>query len=140
MQAIGATTPFFTALLSYIILREKESVIVYASLAPVVIGIFTPCGYGSLTHYLETSAPGHRGVALQRERIFGSGTCHVNLFLVNVAFRFRHRNSNRRGADVQSNWIPSSCWRHRWSRIQVCTSGHDLPSILAQSIDKPGDL
>lgn len=38
MQVIGATTPFFTAFMSYSILRSKESVIVYISLAPVVIG------------------------------------------------------------------------------------------------------
>jgi len=43
-QVIGATTPFFTAFMSYSILRSKESVIVYISLAPVVIGIMIATG------------------------------------------------------------------------------------------------
>lgn len=38
-QAIGATTPFFTAMLSLIILRKKETTEVYMTLVPVVIGI-----------------------------------------------------------------------------------------------------
>ena len=40
LQAIGATTPFFTAFMSYFMLRSRETVIVYISLAPVVIGEF----------------------------------------------------------------------------------------------------
>ena len=38
LQAIGATTPFFTAFMSYFMLRSRETAIVYVSLAPVVIG------------------------------------------------------------------------------------------------------
>jgi len=41
-QAIGATTPFFTALLGLVILRERETWLVYSSLIPVVIGAAAP--------------------------------------------------------------------------------------------------
>ena len=44
MQAIGATTPFFTAFFSLVMLRERETNLVYSSLLPVVIGrVLTPC-------------------------------------------------------------------------------------------------
>ena len=38
-QAIGATTPFFTAVLSLCIMRQKETMQVYATLVPIVLGI-----------------------------------------------------------------------------------------------------
>jgi drug/metabolite transporter (DMT)-like permease len=38
-QAIGATTPFFTALLSLFIMRQKETGEVYVTLLPIVLGI-----------------------------------------------------------------------------------------------------
>lgn len=38
-QAIGATTPFFTALLSLFIMRQKETSEVYVTLLPIVLGI-----------------------------------------------------------------------------------------------------
>jgi len=38
-QAIGATTPFFTALLSLFIARRKESTRTYITLVPIVLGI-----------------------------------------------------------------------------------------------------
>ena len=38
-QAIGATTPFFTALLSLFIMRHKESTQTYMTLIPIVLGI-----------------------------------------------------------------------------------------------------
>lgn len=38
-QAIGATTPFFTAMLSLVILRKRETIEVYMTLIPVVVGI-----------------------------------------------------------------------------------------------------
>lgn len=38
-QAIGATTPAFTALLSFIITWKAESFLTYAALIPVVLGI-----------------------------------------------------------------------------------------------------
>ena len=37
-QAIGATTPFFTALLSLFIMRQKETFEVYLTLIPIVLG------------------------------------------------------------------------------------------------------
>lgn len=42
-QAIGATTPFFTALLSLFIMRQKETLEVYLTLIPIVLG-------GGITH------------------------------------------------------------------------------------------
>jgi hypothetical protein len=38
MQAIGATTPFFTAVLGFLLLAERETPMVYLSLVPVVGG------------------------------------------------------------------------------------------------------
>ena len=38
-QAIGATTPFFTAIAAYLIQRKVESTATYMSLVPVVVGI-----------------------------------------------------------------------------------------------------
>ncbi|KAK9803098.1 hypothetical protein WJX73_002140 [Symbiochloris irregularis] len=43
-QAIGATTPFFTAFISFLVLQERESNLVYSSLLPVVIGIAMATG------------------------------------------------------------------------------------------------
>jgi drug/metabolite transporter (DMT)-like permease len=43
-QALGATTPAFTALLSAIMLRNRESPAVYASLIPVIVGIVIASG------------------------------------------------------------------------------------------------
>lgn len=49
-QAIGATTPFFTALLSLCILRKKETVEVYITLIPVVVGIVLASNSEPLFH------------------------------------------------------------------------------------------
>ena len=38
LQMIGATTPFFTAVLSLLIVRTHEGWLVYGSLVPVVVG------------------------------------------------------------------------------------------------------
>lgn len=38
LQAIGATTPFFTAIMSFCVYRTPESGITYVSLLPIVIG------------------------------------------------------------------------------------------------------
>lgn len=38
-QAIGATTPFFTAIFAFVIICKKESAEVYLALVPVVLGI-----------------------------------------------------------------------------------------------------
>ena len=38
VQAIGATTPFFTAIMALTCLGQRESMLVYSSLVPVVIG------------------------------------------------------------------------------------------------------
>ncbi|CAM8934770.1 hypothetical protein QQ045_015162 [Rhodiola kirilowii] len=38
-QAIGATTPFFTAIFAFVIIYQKESAEVYLALVPVVLGI-----------------------------------------------------------------------------------------------------
>eukprot|EP00884_Botryococcus_braunii_P000978 jgi/Botrbrau1/10881/Bobra.0025s0058.1 len=43
-QAIGATTPFFTAVLGFILVGERETFFVYASLIPVVGGIIMASG------------------------------------------------------------------------------------------------
>jgi len=49
-QAVGATTPFFTALFSAAILGKIESVNTYLALCPVVIGIIIATGTEPLFH------------------------------------------------------------------------------------------
>ena len=62
-QAIGATTPFFTALLGLVILRERETALVYASLIPVVIGAQPPSA-------LSPDSPLHcLGLVMVRETV-----------------------------------------------------------------------
>ncbi|CAN0854674.1 Probable sugar phosphate/phosphate translocator At5g05820 [Linum grandiflorum] len=43
-QAIGATTPFFTAVLAYLMTRKKEAFLTYAALVPVVSGVIVASG------------------------------------------------------------------------------------------------
>ena len=43
-QAIGATTPVFTAILAIVMLRKREAWLVYFALLPVVIGIVIATG------------------------------------------------------------------------------------------------
>lgn len=38
-QAVGATTPFFTALFAYLVTFKKEAWITYAAIVPVVAGV-----------------------------------------------------------------------------------------------------
>ncbi|XP_051130045.1 probable sugar phosphate/phosphate translocator At1g12500 [Andrographis paniculata] len=49
-QAIGATTPFFTAIFAFIITCKKESAEVYAALVPVVFGIVVASNSEPLFH------------------------------------------------------------------------------------------
>lgn len=43
-QAIGATTPLFTAVLAAVMLKKREPVLVYSTLIPVVVGIVIATG------------------------------------------------------------------------------------------------
>lgn len=43
-QAIGATTPFFTAVLAYLMTRKREGWLTYATLIPVVTGVIIASG------------------------------------------------------------------------------------------------
>lgn len=43
-QAVGATTPFFTALFAYIVSVTREAWIVYFTLLPVVTGVIIASG------------------------------------------------------------------------------------------------
>ncbi|GAA0158832.1 hypothetical protein Leryth_008893 [Lithospermum erythrorhizon] len=49
-QAIGATTPFFTAIFAFVITFKKESVEVYGALVPVVLGIVLASNSEPLFH------------------------------------------------------------------------------------------
>ncbi|XP_077235586.1 nucleotide-sugar transporter family protein [Tasmannia lanceolata] len=49
-QAIGATTPFFTAIFSFLIICKKESAQVYLALIPVVLGIVLASNSEPLFH------------------------------------------------------------------------------------------
>jgi FtsH-binding integral membrane protein len=43
-QAIGATTPFFTAIFAYIITFKREAWLTYLTLVPVVTGVVIASG------------------------------------------------------------------------------------------------
>lgn len=43
-QAIGATTPFFTAVFAYIMTVKREAWLTYAALVPVVAGVVIASG------------------------------------------------------------------------------------------------
>lgn len=43
-QAVGATTPFFTAVFAYIMTLKRESWVTYAALVPVVTGVVIASG------------------------------------------------------------------------------------------------
>ncbi|CAH9134913.1 unnamed protein product [Cuscuta epithymum] len=43
-QAVGATTPFFTALFAYLVTRKSEAWVTYAALIPVVAGVVIASG------------------------------------------------------------------------------------------------
>ncbi|MFS7913953.1 putative sugar phosphate transporter domain-containing protein [Helianthus anomalus] len=49
-QAIGATTPFFTAIFAFLITWQCESIQVYLALLPVVVGIVIACNSEPLFH------------------------------------------------------------------------------------------
>lgn len=46
-QAIGATTPFFTAVFAYVMTLRREAWLTYASLIPVVTGVIIASGVSS---------------------------------------------------------------------------------------------
>ncbi|KAB2622009.1 sugar phosphate/phosphate translocator [Pyrus ussuriensis x Pyrus communis] len=43
-QAVGATTPFFTAVFSFLIIKKREASLTYAALIPVVAGVIVASG------------------------------------------------------------------------------------------------
>lgn len=47
-QAIGATTPFFTAIFAYLMSKKREAWITYATLLPVVAGVIIASGVNSV--------------------------------------------------------------------------------------------
>lgn len=62
-QAVGATTPFFTAVFAYIITVKREAWLTYATLVPVVTGVIIASGgepsfhlYGFIMCILATAA------------------------------------------------------------------------------------
>ncbi len=62
-QAIGATTPFFTAVFAYVMTFRREAWLVYATLIPVVTGVVIASGgepnfhlYGFIMCIMATAA------------------------------------------------------------------------------------
>lgn len=43
-QAVGATTPFFTAMFAYLMTFKREAWVTYAALVPVVAGVVIASG------------------------------------------------------------------------------------------------
>ncbi|GAV65492.1 TPT domain-containing protein [Cephalotus follicularis] len=43
-QAIGATTPFYTAIFAYLMIKKREAWLTYATLVPVVAGVIVASG------------------------------------------------------------------------------------------------
>jgi drug/metabolite transporter (DMT)-like permease len=64
-QAIGATTPLFTAVLSFLLLGNIESLGTYLALIPVVLGIIIATGFEPSFHMMGflmcATATGLRG-------------------------------------------------------------------------------
>ncbi|XP_075084139.1 putative sugar phosphate/phosphate translocator At5g05820 isoform X2 [Nicotiana tabacum] len=54
-QAIGATTPFFTAVFAYLMTLRRESWLTYATLLPVVAGVIIAAGVSQVFTYLVSS-------------------------------------------------------------------------------------
>lgn len=68
-QAIGATTPFFTALLALLLQGQKEHAVTYSTLIPVVVGVIMASGgepsfhiVGFLTAILATAGRAFKSV------------------------------------------------------------------------------
>ncbi|XP_028783531.1 probable sugar phosphate/phosphate translocator At5g05820 [Neltuma alba] len=68
-QAIGATTPFFTAVFAYLVDRKREAWVTYATLVPVVAGVVIATGgepsfhlFGFLICVSATSARAFKSV------------------------------------------------------------------------------
>ncbi|EXB89967.1 putative sugar phosphate/phosphate translocator [Morus notabilis] len=51
-QAIGATTPFFTAVFAYLMIQKREAWATYAALVPVVVGVVIASGAEPSFHLL----------------------------------------------------------------------------------------
>ncbi|KAI4354630.1 hypothetical protein L6164_003479 [Bauhinia variegata] len=51
-QAIGATTPFFTAIFAYVMSRKREAWVTYGTLLPVVVGVVIASGGEPSFHML----------------------------------------------------------------------------------------
>jgi drug/metabolite transporter (DMT)-like permease len=49
-QAIGSTTPFFTAILAYVFMGTRESLLTYLTLIPIMSGIAIASGGEPLFH------------------------------------------------------------------------------------------
>lgn len=47
-QAVGATTPFFTAIFAYLMTVKREAWLTYATLVPVVTGVVIASGVNLL--------------------------------------------------------------------------------------------
>jgi drug/metabolite transporter (DMT)-like permease len=50
-QAVGATTPFFTAVFAYLMTFKREAWVTYAALVPVVVGVIIASGVSSFLFY-----------------------------------------------------------------------------------------
>lgn len=51
-QAVGATTPFFTAVFAYLMTRKKEGWLTYVTLIPVVTGVVIASGVRTAPSFL----------------------------------------------------------------------------------------
>lgn len=52
-QAVGATTPFFTAMFAYFMTFKREGWVTYAALVPVVAGVVIASGVCLFTFFLD---------------------------------------------------------------------------------------
>ncbi|KAG6743760.1 hypothetical protein POTOM_052461 [Populus tomentosa] len=99
-QAVGATTPFFTAVFAYLMTFKREAWVTYAALVPVVVGVIIASGvssflfYGSSIGYriVDISMPIHNDVTYDKLIILFSlfvglengGSCGEFAFLKSV--------------------------------------------------------
>jgi drug/metabolite transporter (DMT)-like permease len=89
-QAVGATTPFFTAVFAYVMTVKRESWVTYLTLVPVVTGVIIASGVSysaaSVSCFLSRSVgvgigseSGRSGMELTKQQVDLSSTASVSV-------------------------------------------------------------
>lgn len=73
-QAVGATTPFFTAMFAYFMTFKREAWVTYVALVPVVAGVVIASGVGF--SWIQNYFPGYNLIHLDLAYICGLAHIH----------------------------------------------------------------